>query len=141
LDSSWDHQRQARQCETAQRAERILNLSRLMNDEVQQAAAHSNLGSTCLWRGEFGAAREHLEKAIAVYDRDIPRYLPMPRASVRAVAQSDIASLHQGKLGKFVHIMCLHGMPSIIGSQRLVDARLTANHPLTIAIFVLAASG
>jgi len=68
--------------DAAQLAERILNLSRLMNDEVQQAAAHSNLGSTCLWRGEFGAAREHLEQAIAVYDRDIPRYLPMPRASV-----------------------------------------------------------
>jgi len=65
-------------------AERILNLSRSMNDEVQEAAAHSNFGSTCLWRGEFGTAREHLEQAIAVYHRDIPRFLPMPNASVVA---------------------------------------------------------
>jgi hypothetical protein len=63
-------------------AERILELSHLMKDKVQQAAAHSNFGSICLWRGEFGAAREHLEAAIAVYDRDIPRFLPMPHASV-----------------------------------------------------------
>ncbi|MFZ0660646.1 MAG: adenylate/guanylate cyclase domain-containing protein [Candidatus Binataceae bacterium] len=65
-------------------AEKTLNLSRLMNDEIAEAAAHSNLGSACLWRAEFGVAREHFEQAIAVYDRDLPRYLPMPLASVVA---------------------------------------------------------
>ncbi len=63
-------------------AEKTLNLSRLMNDEVAEAAAHANLGSAFLWRGEFAAARGHIEQAIALYDRDLPRYLPMPLASV-----------------------------------------------------------
>jgi hypothetical protein len=53
-----------------------------MNSEVAQAAAFCALGSTCLWRGEFGLARQHLEQAIAIYDRDIPRYLPMSQALV-----------------------------------------------------------
>src|SRR5262249_41518694 len=35
-----------------------------------------------LWRGEFAAAREHLEWATAIYDRDIARYLPMHKAAV-----------------------------------------------------------
>ncbi|MGC1676119.1 MAG: adenylate/guanylate cyclase domain-containing protein [Candidatus Binataceae bacterium] len=63
-------------------AEKTLNLSRLMHDEIAEAAAHSNLGSACLWRGEFGVAREHFDQAITVYDRDLLRYLPMPMASV-----------------------------------------------------------
>ncbi|MGH7933444.1 MAG: adenylate/guanylate cyclase domain-containing protein [Candidatus Binataceae bacterium] len=63
-------------------AEKILNLSRLMNSELAQAGAHFAYGSTSLWRGEFSAACEHLEQAIAIYDRDIARYLPMHQASV-----------------------------------------------------------
>jgi class 3 adenylate cyclase/tetratricopeptide (TPR) repeat protein len=63
-------------------AEKILNLSRLVNSEVAEAGAHSAFGSTSLWRGEFGIARQHLEQAIAIYDRDIPRYLPMHEALV-----------------------------------------------------------
>jgi class 3 adenylate cyclase/tetratricopeptide (TPR) repeat protein len=68
--------------DAAELAGKILSLSRLMNDEVRQAAAHSTLGAACLWRGELGAAREHLDQAIAFYDRDIARYLPMPMALV-----------------------------------------------------------
>ncbi len=63
-------------------AEKILNLSRLVNSAVAEAGAHSAFGSTCLWRGEFGLARQHLEQAIAIYDRDIARYLPMHEALV-----------------------------------------------------------
>ena len=63
-------------------AEKILNLSRLVNSEVAEAGAHSAFGSTCLWRGEFGIARQHLDQAIAIYDRDIARYLPMHEALV-----------------------------------------------------------
>ncbi|MBV8451546.1 MAG: AAA family ATPase, partial [Deltaproteobacteria bacterium] len=63
-------------------AEKILNLSRLMNTELAEAAAHSAFGGTCLWRGEFSAARQHLEQANAIYDRDISRYLPMYKARV-----------------------------------------------------------
>jgi predicted ATPase len=63
-------------------AEKILNLSRLMNTELAEAGAHSAFGATCLWRGEFQAAHQHLEQANAVYDRDLVRYLPMYQARV-----------------------------------------------------------
>jgi tetratricopeptide (TPR) repeat protein len=63
-------------------AEKILNLSRLLNTELAEAAAHSAFGATCLWRGEFIAAIQHLQQANAVYDRDVGRYLPMYQARV-----------------------------------------------------------
>jgi class 3 adenylate cyclase/tetratricopeptide (TPR) repeat protein len=63
-------------------AEKILNLSRLMNTELAEAGADSAFGGTCLWRGEFIAAQEHLERANAVYDRDLDQYLPMYKARV-----------------------------------------------------------
>ena len=63
-------------------AEKILGLSRLINTELAEAAAHSAFGSTCLWRGEFSAACQHLEQANAIYDRDIGRFLPMYKARV-----------------------------------------------------------
>ena len=59
-----------------------LNLSRLANMELASAGAYSAYGETCLWRGEFKAAREHLDHAIRVYDSDIERYLPLPNAAV-----------------------------------------------------------
>jgi class 3 adenylate cyclase/tetratricopeptide (TPR) repeat protein len=63
-------------------AEKILNLSPLMNSELAEAGAHSAFGATCLWRGEFSAANQHLEQANAIYDQDIGRYLPMYQARV-----------------------------------------------------------
>ncbi|HXZ87361.1 MAG TPA: adenylate/guanylate cyclase domain-containing protein, partial [Candidatus Binataceae bacterium] len=63
-------------------AEKILNLSRLVKTELAEAGAHSAFGATCLWRGEFGAARLHLEQANAIYDRDVERFLPMYQARV-----------------------------------------------------------
>ncbi|MBV8770791.1 MAG: AAA family ATPase, partial [Deltaproteobacteria bacterium] len=63
-------------------AEKILSLSRLMDTELAQAAANSAFGATCLWRGEFVAAYQHLEEANALYDRDLDNYLPMYKARV-----------------------------------------------------------
>jgi tetratricopeptide (TPR) repeat protein len=63
-------------------AEKILNLARLMNTELAEAAAHSAYGGTCLWRGEFITAYQHLAHANAVYDQDIEHYLPMYKARV-----------------------------------------------------------
>jgi len=63
-------------------AEKILNLSRLMNTELAEAGADSAFGGTCMWRGEFIAAQQHLERANAVYDRDLDHYLPMYKARV-----------------------------------------------------------
>jgi class 3 adenylate cyclase/tetratricopeptide (TPR) repeat protein len=63
-------------------AEKILNLSSLVNTELAEAGAHSAFGATCLWRGDFTAAHQHLKQANEVYDRDIERYLPMYKARV-----------------------------------------------------------
>jgi class 3 adenylate cyclase/predicted ATPase len=63
-------------------AEKLLNLSRLMKSEVAEAGALSAFGGTCLWRGEFSSARQHLEQANAIYDCDVDRYLPMYKARV-----------------------------------------------------------
>ena len=63
-------------------AEKILNLARLMNTELAEPAAHSTFGETCLWRGEFIAAHQHLEQANAFYHQDLDRYLPVYKARV-----------------------------------------------------------
>jgi class 3 adenylate cyclase/tetratricopeptide (TPR) repeat protein len=63
-------------------AEKILNLSQLINTELALAGAHSALGGTCLWRGEFTAADQHLQRANEIYDQDLDQYLPMYKARV-----------------------------------------------------------
>jgi class 3 adenylate cyclase/tetratricopeptide (TPR) repeat protein len=63
-------------------AEKILNLSGLMNSELSLAGAHSAYGTTCLWRGEFIAANQHLQQANTFYDQDIDRFLPLFQARV-----------------------------------------------------------
>jgi tetratricopeptide (TPR) repeat protein len=74
-------------------AEKILNLTRFVSSETAEAGAHSAFGATCLWRGEFRAAHQHLEQANAIYDRDITRFLPMFQARVvPSRAQSSWAS-------------------------------------------------
>ena len=40
------------------------------------------MGVTAMWLGEFLSAREHLEQTVAIFDRDLMRYLPMPLAPV-----------------------------------------------------------
>jgi predicted ATPase len=35
-----------------------------------------------MWRGNLVRARDHLERAATIYNRDLDRYLPMPRAGV-----------------------------------------------------------
>jgi len=49
-------------------AEQILRLAQHTGDPVLFLVAHSLLGPLFLSLGEFGAAREHLEKGIALYD-------------------------------------------------------------------------
>ena len=63
-------------------AEKILNLSRLMNTELAEPAAQSAFGETCLWRGEFITAHQHLEQANAFYHQDVDRYVSMYKARV-----------------------------------------------------------
>jgi predicted ATPase len=49
-------------------ADRCLHLARNANDPELLLVAHDISGDTRVWLGEFVAAREHLEQAIALYD-------------------------------------------------------------------------
>jgi predicted ATPase len=54
------------------------------------------MGATQLWTGEFPAARENFEIAAKVFDRDLPRYLPMMQASVIPSRCNLVWALHIG---------------------------------------------
>ena len=49
-------------------ADQCLHLARNANDPELLLVAHDISGDTRVWLGEFAAAREHLEQAIALYD-------------------------------------------------------------------------
>ncbi|MCI0409802.1 MAG: hypothetical protein L0191_14770, partial [Acidobacteria bacterium] len=48
--------------------EQLLALAQRLQDSDLLLAAHDVMGDTLLWLGEFRAAREHLERGIALYD-------------------------------------------------------------------------
>ena len=54
------------------------------NTGVEEAIANAQhaMGSTHMWRGNLVPARDHFERAAAIYNRDLERYLPMPNAGV-----------------------------------------------------------
>jgi class 3 adenylate cyclase/tetratricopeptide (TPR) repeat protein len=68
--------------ESREMGDKLLSLAERVQDENAIAGANAALGSTLNWLGEFRTARQHLETAIAIYDTDLPRYLPSPHASV-----------------------------------------------------------
>ena len=63
-------------------ADRLLAMAGRMQTDLALGVAHNAMGATQLWMGEFPAAREHLEIAGTVFDRDLPRYLPMMQTPV-----------------------------------------------------------
>jgi tetratricopeptide (TPR) repeat protein len=63
-------------------AEQLLAMAGRVTSDLATAGAHNAMGATDLWMGNFSSAREHLETAGKIFDRDIPRYLPMMQASV-----------------------------------------------------------
>jgi class 3 adenylate cyclase/tetratricopeptide (TPR) repeat protein len=63
-------------------AERLLVLAWRMESDLASAVAHNAMGASQLWLGEFPAAKEHLQIAAKVFDRDLPRYLPMLQTPV-----------------------------------------------------------
>ncbi|HYL58981.1 MAG TPA: tetratricopeptide repeat protein, partial [Candidatus Acidoferrales bacterium] len=63
-------------------AQRLLTMAERAGSELATAGACSAMGTTLLWMGEFSGAREHLARAIAFYDRDIQRYLPLNESAV-----------------------------------------------------------
>ena len=63
-------------------AQRLLTMAERDGSELAIAGACASMGTTLMWMGEFSAAREYLERSIAIYDRDVQHYLPMSEASV-----------------------------------------------------------
>jgi len=63
-------------------AERLLAMAGRMQTDLATGMAHNAMGGSCLWMGDFPAAREHLEIAGKSFDRDLPRFLPMMQTPV-----------------------------------------------------------
>ncbi len=51
-------------------AEQLLGLARRAADPALQLVSHNVLGDTLVWLGEFAAARDHLDRGVALYDRE-----------------------------------------------------------------------
>ena len=49
---------------------------------ISPAGAHNAMAATQIWMGEFIAARENFEISAKIFDRDLPRYLPMMQTPV-----------------------------------------------------------
>ena len=72
----------ARLKEAMPRAKQLLKLTAQLDDPFASGGAHAAVGVTSMWQGEFQTAREHLEQTAAIFEPDIPRFLPMHNAPV-----------------------------------------------------------
>ena len=63
-------------------ADRLLTMAGRMQSDLSTAVAHNAVGASCLWMGEFPAAREHLEISAHAFDRDLKLYVPMMQMPV-----------------------------------------------------------
>jgi class 3 adenylate cyclase/tetratricopeptide (TPR) repeat protein len=63
-------------------AQRMLAIGENTGAEDAVANAQHAMGSTEMWRGNLVSARDHFERAAAIYNRDLERYLPMSNAGV-----------------------------------------------------------
>ena len=63
-------------------ADRLLTMAGRMQSDLSTAVAHNAVGASCLWMGEFPAAREHLEISAHAFDRDLKLYVPMMQIPV-----------------------------------------------------------
>ena len=72
----------ARLDEALPMATRLMKLAAPLDDPFAIGGAHAAVGVTSMWLGKFGPAREHLEQTVAIFDRDLARYLPMNNAPV-----------------------------------------------------------
>jgi class 3 adenylate cyclase/tetratricopeptide (TPR) repeat protein len=83
LAAMWDVEISRGQVKAAAAtAQRMLAIAENTGTEDALANAQHATGSTEMWRGNLVPARDHLECAAAIYNRDLDRYLPMPRAGV-----------------------------------------------------------
>jgi class 3 adenylate cyclase/tetratricopeptide (TPR) repeat protein len=72
----------ARLKEAMSQAKQLINLAAQLDDPFATGGAHGAVGVTSMWLGEFETAREHLEQTAAIFEPDLPRFLPMRNAPV-----------------------------------------------------------
>jgi class 3 adenylate cyclase/tetratricopeptide (TPR) repeat protein len=60
----------------------VLPMAEQLGGDLARAVAAQSMGANLLWMGRFREAREHLENACAIYDRDLDRYLASMQAPV-----------------------------------------------------------
>ena len=72
----------ARLDEALRMASRLVEIAAPLHDPVALGSAHAAMGSTLMWLGKFRRARENLEQTVAVFDRDVTRFLPLQGAPV-----------------------------------------------------------
>jgi tetratricopeptide (TPR) repeat protein len=63
-------------------ADQLLSMAGRMDSDMARGVAHNAMAATQLWMGEFVAARENFEITAKIFDRDLPRYLPMMQIPV-----------------------------------------------------------
>lgn len=73
---------QARLDQAMPMAVQLVKLAAPLDDSMAVGGAHSAMGVTSMWLGKFRQAREHLEQTVAIFDRDLARFLPMQNAPV-----------------------------------------------------------
>src|SRR5262249_51869476 len=105
--------------------ERLLSLAQSAQDPAFFLEAHFAVGQTLMFRGELGAAREHLEQGIALYD---------------PVRHHSHAVLYGQDPGVFCRVLvawnlCLLGYPdqALTRSQEALALAQEVTHPLSFA--------
>jgi len=63
-------------------ANQVMKIAAPLDDPFATGGAHSAVGVTSMWLGQFSTARDHLEQTVAIFETDLARYLPMQNAPV-----------------------------------------------------------
>lgn len=105
--------------------EQLLELARSVGDSMPHVEAYYVLGVTSFWRGEFAAAREQLEGAIAHYE-------PRQHRSHVALYSQDPKVIC---LSRLAYTLWYLGYPdeAVIRSQQALDLARELSHPYSLA--------
>jgi predicted ATPase len=108
-------------------AREMLDIASVTDDAAVQLAAHHDAGMLAFYRGELTAARDHLERALALYDPT--QHTPDRIATFRGGQDVGVtAALH------LAWTLCLQGRPES-GSTRMLGTIARArslDHPYTL---------
>lgn len=107
----------------------MLELAETTSDEALRLAAHNTAGMVAFYRGDFAAARAHLETAVAIYDPD--RHSPARLAA--------LALDHDCGVSATAHLACTlsvqgHGERAHAAMRQALALAETIAHPPSQAL-------